>query len=159
MEFEKVVTRKEKFQLKYILADFGVRYWEDTEVNGVEDDASNPTIPCTVDTGRKIIGGRRWIIKVNVDNGQIVNWTKGVTADVHYKVCDDGTYTLLDENDNTIQEIESYVPRIFAIDDNGYGDYVIMKIDADGFIKNWKFTHDDLDEMIRNDFEYKCETE
>ena len=148
---EITIERKkaETLQLKYILADFGVRYWEDSSVNGQDDDdEENPTMPCTVDA-------KRWVIKVNVDNGQIVNCTKGVTAIVHYKVCDDGIYTLLDENDNVIQEIESYVPNVFCIDDEGYGDYVIMRIDADGFIKNWKFTQNDIISMIESDFNFE----
>ena len=54
-------------------------------------------------------------------------------------------YWLQDEKgENIIKSTGYYVPSILAIDDNGYGDYVIMYIDENGFIKNWKFSMDDF---------------
>ena len=38
-----------------------------------------------------------------------------------------------------------YVPEIFAIDDDGYSDYVIMSIDENGFISDWKIDNEDID--------------
>ena len=32
-----------------------------------------------------------------------------------------------------------YVPDFLAIDDSGYGDYIIMIVDKDGKINNWRF--------------------
>lgn len=70
--------------------------------------------------------------------GQIVNWPTGVTASIHYKVCDDGIYTLLGETMDVVKAIEGYVPGIMCPEENGYGDYVIMSIAADGLIQGWK---------------------
>ena len=141
---EVVIKVKQKFNIKYILADFGVRYYEDAEVNGVEENEDEPKIPCIKDD--------RWVIKVDVDNGRITNWEKGTTAKVYYKVCDDGEYTIVDSEDKIIKCIHSYVPSIFAIDDDGFGDYVYMTINEEGFIENWSCTSDDINDMIKSDF-------
>lgn len=65
----------------------------------------------------------------------------------HWAVCDDGEYKIFDKNMTQIGEtIYSYVPKIFAIDKCGYGDYVIMTIDKDGFISGWNIN----DEILNN---------
>ena len=63
-----------------------------------------------------------------------------MTASIHYKICDDGHYKLLDKDDNIIKEIEGYVPAMMCPDGNGYGDYVIMRVDKDGLIQDWSPT-------------------
>ena len=72
--------------------DAGVRYWEDAEVNGVSDSENPPTIPCAefIHADNEY----RWRPIIDIDNGVITNWEKGFTAQVHYKVCDDGIYTV-----------------------------------------------------------------
>lgn len=140
-----------EFDIKYIEADFGVRYFEDATVNGVEDNDEDIKMPCVVENN----GEKRWKIKVDVDNGQIVNWDKGTIAQTYYKVCDDGEYKLIDNNGNVVKEINSYVPDIFAIYDEGFGDYVYLEIDENGFIKDWFCTPDLIDDMIKNDFNYE----
>ena len=62
---------KQTFNVKYIYANFGVRYYEDSELNGVEDDSTPPKMPC-YDKEDK-----RWKLTIDVDNGQITNWEKG----------------------------------------------------------------------------------
>lgn len=136
------------FDIKYIEADFGVRYFEDAELNGIEDDNENPKMPCII----KKQNENRWKILVDIEKGRINNWETGNTAKIHYKVCDDGIYSLLDEHGGYIKKIESYVPAIFAINDEGFGDYVIMNIDEDGFIENWECTPEDIQDMIAKDF-------
>ena len=64
-------------------------------------------------------------------------------------------YKIFDKNMIQIgKTIHSYVPEIFAIDDNGYGDYVIMTIDENGFIFDWNIDSEDIDAMSKNDFYY-----
>lgn len=136
------------FDIKYLIADFGVRYWEDSEINNVEDDPNNPKMPCILDQ----YGYKRWVLKINIDTGNIINWPIGNSAKIHYKVCDDGHYTLLDNNENQLAEFESYVPNVFAIDDQGYGDYVIMTINEEGFIENWSCCPEDITNMLDGAF-------
>lgn len=122
------VIRREEIKVKYLLARCGVRYWEDATVNGVVD-TDGTLIP--------LRQGDDWEVMIDMDTGRIRNWPEGVTADIHYKVCDDGAYALLDDAMNTIARIEGYVPSIMCPKDEGFGDYVIMDIGPDGVIANW----------------------
>lgn len=113
-----------------------VRYWEDATINGVEDENGDLT-PCK--------NGEMWQPVINIDTGVITNWKQGVKADVHFKVCDAGSYYLKDAEDNTVLAIEQdYVPKIACPKENGYGDYIIMDIDENGQIANWKPNIDDF---------------
>ena len=58
-------------------------------------------------------------------------------------------YLLKDENGNIVhKEEDGYVPKTLSPKENGYGDYIIMDIDSEGKINNWKF---DIDDFIDND--------
>jgi len=123
------ITIAKEVEVKYLLAKCGVRYWEDATVDNVEDE-NGDLIPCRV--------GDIWNPLIDLHSGKIINWKEGVTADIHYKVRDAGEYLLLDKDKNQIVAIDGYVPDIMCPGDQGYGDYVIMKIDENGFIENWK---------------------
>ena len=119
----------------------GVRYWEDGQVNGSADDEDAPAMPFASNL-------ERWRPLIELETGRIIDWPEGVTASVHYKVCDDGHYSLLDAAQNTIITHDGYVPPIMYPGGNGYGDYIIMDIGPDGVIANWRvdlerFTGDD----------------
>ena len=125
------LTVKKEFEVKTLLVEADVRYWEDATVNGVEDE-NGDLIPCKV--------GDTWKPIIDLETGLITNWEKGKEADIHYKVCDAGEYWLQDENGEKIVKAKGYyVPEFLAIDDSGYGDYIIMKVDKDGKINNWRF--------------------
>lgn len=117
-----------EFVVKHLLASVGVRHWEDAEVNGQED-VNGELIPC-----RK---GDVWMPIICVESGVIENWDKGTTAKIHYKVCDAGSYELLDENQFPIKSIDGYVPSMMCPERDGFGDYIIMNIDENGQIQNW----------------------
>lgn len=127
--FVSVLEKKEVF---FLACDMSVRYWEDTKLNGQYDDEHNPKIPCYDKEENS------WKPLISLHSGQIQNWVKGNYADVHYKICDAGNYTLLDENYNHIKKIDGYVPSLLCVGENGYGDYAIMHIDENGFIKDFK---------------------
>ena len=125
------LTVKKEFEVKTLLVEADVRYWEDSTVNGVEDE-NGDLIPCKV--------GDTWKPIIDLETGLITNWEKGKEANIHYKVCDAGEYWLQDENGEKIVKAKGYyVPDFLSIDDSGYGDYIIMKIDKDGKINNWRF--------------------
>lgn len=107
-----------------------VRYWEDTSVNGVED-VDGALIPMRV--------GKWWKPVINLKNGQIQNWPDGVVANVHYKVCDQGEYWILDDTGQRILKYKSdYAPDDYLSQiDCGYGDYIILEVDGKGFLKDW----------------------
>lgn len=125
----KVVVMIEKVvEIKTLLVDAGVRYWEDATVNGIEDEKGD-LIPCR--------DGDRWKPIIDIESGVITNWTKGVVANVHYKICDDGIYHLADAEGNILLTKDGYVPNILDVERDSYGDYIIMKVDGNGLIEKW----------------------
>ena len=130
------VTEKVEKEVVFLKASCGVRYWDDGEVNGKSDDDGK--IPCRE--------GDLWCPLICLKSGIIMNWECGVTASVHYKVCDDGSYALLDKDRDEVISIDGYVPAIMCPEGGGYGDYVIMRIDEDGRILNWKPDLSDFEE-------------
>jgi hypothetical protein len=133
--------------VKFLRARCGVRYWEDGEVNGVTD-ADGSRIPCREGTAadNDRLGGGNWRPVIDLASGIIEGWPAGTTASIHYKVCDDGDYELLDETRNVVKAIDGYVPSIMCPEGDGYGDYVIMQIAADGTIANWRVDLSDFEE-------------
>lgn len=119
---------KKEVEVITLAVKAGVRYWEDSEVDGVED-TEGTLIPCR--------DGDYWCPIIDIESGVILNWESGKTANVHYKVCDDGTYHLEDEERNILLTKEYYVPKILDLDGESYGDYIIMKVDEKGKISNW----------------------
>ena len=135
-----VIKLDKEVEIKTLHVEAGVRYWEDTEVDGI-DDEDGTLIPCR--------DGDLWKPIIDVETGQITNWEIGKTANVHYKVVDSGSYFLKDEKGETVLSIdEDYVPKMMCPKENGYGDYIIMDIDENGFIQDWKQT---LDGFIEED--------
>jgi len=122
----KSITEK---TVRFLTASCNVRYWEDASVNGVKDN-DGTLIP--------LRDGDCWRVTIDLQSGIIQDWPTGTTADIHYKVCDEGVYALLDNEKNTAIEVDGYVPSMMCPEGNGYGDYVIMEIDGDGKINNWK---------------------
>jgi hypothetical protein len=91
------------------------------------------------------LGGGDWCPTIELDTGKIEGWPEGTVASLHYKVCDDGDYELLDADRNIVKAIDGYVPGIMCPGGKGYGDYVIMDISPDGAIKNWRVDLSDFE--------------
>lgn len=151
----KVKMKVEKnFDIKYLKVHAHVRYWEDSDVNGEgdididENPDECPRMPFAVESD----GEWWWDILIDVEKGTVVGWPKGTTAGVHYKVCDEGTYTLKDPDMENVVEVNSYVPSCLAPLDSGYGDYIIMDIDANGKIDGFEFGQEDVDDIIGGQF-------
>ena len=114
----------------------GVRYWCDATVNGKKGDDDNPED----DGGIPFREGDTWCPSIDVDTGIIEHWPQGTTASVHYKVCDQFSAHLFDSNGLEVAKMENeYVPGFMCPKERGYGDYIIMDIDADGKIDGWEF--------------------
>jgi hypothetical protein len=108
-----------------------VRYWEDATVNGTED-TDGTLIPTRVNES--------WRPVIRLADGMVMDWPQGTTADIHYKVCDAGEYWLLDDERKRVAKWAGfYVPGDFLCHgDNGYGDYIIFKVGADGLIEKYR---------------------
>lgn len=93
--------------------------------------------------------GDVWSATIDIDSGNIKDWTAGEPGNFSMKVCDEGTYTIYDADMVTLaQIINDYVPH--GLVPGEYGDYVNLIIDEHGHIENWNprnlddfFPHED----------------
>lgn len=123
----------EKKEPKKVFVHAVVRYPEDAEVNGQDEDNDNPKMPMLAFEGIEY-GMKKWVWHIAIDakSGKIDDWPEGVTASTHYKVCDRCKVDI-----KGVPPYDEYVPDFLAIDDNGYGDYIMLTINGDGTIKGW----------------------
>ena len=143
---------KIEVDISTIEVDTEARYWEDTYVNETPDidffitkGVGEPRIPCAVQVKGKpdscIYSDHwRWRPIIDAETGKILNWTKGVEAIVHYKVCDGFRCMFKDSIGNAVRYDEGYVPPFMYPEKAGHGDYIIMRIDKEGQIANWSTT-------------------
>jgi len=117
------------FNPTHLIVRANVRYWEDATVNGVED-TDGELIPLRIDD--------YWKPTIDLATGRINRWPIGTTASIHYKVCDAGEYWVKDDNGANWKYQDDYVPGFLSVGDEGYGDYIIMKVNEAGFIQGWK---------------------
>lgn len=79
--------------------------------------------------------GDMWKAIVAINNGQIQGWPQGRAGEMHMKVCDGGEYSLLNHAGEQVGEtLSDYVPG--GLIPEG-GDYIVLSIDANGYITNW----------------------
>lgn len=76
-------------QATYIEVSAEVRYWEDSKINGVEDENGTLT---------PFRSGDLWCPVIRLEDGTVMDWPAGMVADFHFKVCDAGQYWLLDDS-------------------------------------------------------------
>jgi hypothetical protein len=134
---EITIKTEQTVDVKSLQVDAHVRYWENSTINGV-DDEDGSLIPCK--------SGEAWRPLIEIETGKILNWEQGKKAEIHFKVCDRCCWYLLDANNRVVlKENEGdYVPETLSPKGRGYGDYIIMDIDENGMIDNWLFDIDDF---------------
>ena len=152
---------KRDIDVSYIRIDAGVRYWEDSDINNIEDTNCEetdgfPMMPFSEFIGdqNKVLRGEnwRWRPVIDVETGQIIDWPEGTEASIHYKVCDDFSCDILDKEYNVIYHYDGYVPSIMCPIYDGYGDNIIMDVDNKGYIVGWKSNRiQELIEKCRED--------
>lgn len=88
-------------------------------------------------------------LKIDVDNGKIVNWPEDLheVQFINVKIVDSGVYVLTEENGNKIITKDGYVPDCLQIEENGYGDYLEFVVNKNGFIIDWSFTQKDVESL------------
>lgn len=147
------ISRKKVVEedIKYLYAHLHNNWWDGAEisVDGGEfeevDEAGTQIAdmlkPFNAPTNKNyknfVKDDKIFSMKINVDTGEVIGWKKGTILKVYWKIVDEGLYQYLDENDNIIFEYDGYCPSELAIEDSGYGDYIILNIGADGIIENW----------------------
>ena len=153
-----------QYDIKTIGVKAVVRYPEDAEFieeklddhnitynNYMNDDEENPKIPF-IEVEYDNYGHKRfcWKPTIDVENGVIINWPKGVKVHIFYKVCDEFECTLYDKTNNYVLHYEDYVPGFMSIEDEGYGDYIDIIIDETGHIKDWCITSSDIQSLMED---------
>lgn len=129
-------------EMTHLMVEAGVRYWEDATVSGQDDD-DGKLVPF-----RK---GDLWCPVIRLKDGRVENWPQGVTAKIHYKVCDAGEYFLsTDGVTKSWRWTDYYVPNdLLCVGSNGYGDYIIFTVKENGYIENWREKEIDEDRWER----------
>lgn len=79
-----------------------------------------------------------WSGIINLKTHKLLNWKLeyGILY-LQAKVCDSGTYFLLDKDKKVICKIVGYVPNGLIPDSDDCGDYIRLRINSDGTIENW----------------------
>ena len=79
-----------------------------------------------------------WSGIINLKTHQLLNWKLEYgTLYLQAKICDSGTYFLLDKDKKVICKIAGYVPNSLVPDSDACGDYIRLRINSDGTIENW----------------------
>jgi hypothetical protein len=118
-----------------------VRFYEDSEINGVDD------------INEEMFGinqtSKMWEIDIDLENNSIIGWN-GVEAKINYKVCDAGEYFLIDtETNEKKQYVDDYVPDCISHEDDGsYGDYIIFSVNTKGEISSYDELHHKINDKI-----------
>ena len=149
-----IVNRPVEIDVKHLFVKARVRYPEDStlhnlpEYDWIEDDTNQPKMPCMeyIECNR-ITSSWHWCPVIELETGKITNWKQGVCASISYKVCDEFDCYITDSDDKIVARYNGYVPSFMAIDDEGYGDYVYLTINEDGYIENWSFDEYDFKKL------------
>jgi hypothetical protein len=104
---------------------------------------------------------KKYVKKAKIDNGdaickfivdlkshKIAEWDSkvGAPGSLFYKVVDRGTYTLIGADGEILKALSGYIPNRLIPPTDGYGDYIELRVAADGTITNW-YEEDSFDEF------------
>lgn len=163
-----ILERDIKYLNCYLIQD----WWDGAEIshNGsefeeVEEDGSNlpMLIPVTeeITKCKSLQKEKAFKMIIDLETGHILNWEQGYAMKIYWKIVDQGVYEYCDSNMNIIEKLDTdYCPNFLAIEEDGYGDYIIINIDENGNIQNWhseSYMQDELQEIMNNIFENKLE--
>ena len=79
-----------------------------------------------------------WTGIINLRTHKVLNW-KEEYGNLFFqaKVCDNGTYILLDSERNYLCKLQGYVPNKLIPESDDCGDYIRLRINYEGTIENW----------------------
>ena len=117
------------------------------------DDGLMTELECDDDFTPPMLNTEDLLLEVVVDleNRKVLNWNyeEGYLR-MWAKVCDGGTYTLLDKNRTPLWQIDGYVPnKLIPPFEKGSGDYIELAVESDGTIRDWPATPD-FSEFVEN---------
>ena len=78
-------------------------------------------------------------LEIDLKERRVANWkTKNGYWRIWGKVKHYGTYTLLDSNRQPLWQIHGFVPcKLVPPFEKGWGDYLDIRVNSDGSVKNW----------------------
>lgn len=79
-----------------------------------------------------------WSAIIDLKTHKLLNW-KQEYGSMYFqaRICDSGTYFLLDKDKKVICKIADYVPNGLIPEADDCGDYIRLRIKYDGTIENW----------------------
>ena len=100
-----------------------------------------------------------WSGIVDLKTHKLLNW-KHEYGDLYLqaKICDSGTYFLLDKDKKAICRIAGYVPNGLIPESDDCGDYLRLRINSDGTIENWPENPDYSDFTEGSEFVERIDT-
>jgi len=117
------ITEKREVEIKAVRIEAPFRHIGDDEDSDVPNDFP-------------LLKGKVWHATIDLDTHKIRDWPLGQMRSLYTKVCDAGSYYLLDENEKVVTSInQDYVPNNLIPGE--WGDYIEMIIEGDGTISNW----------------------
>ncbi len=85
----------------------------------------------------------KWSMTVDLHTHKVLEHKDGAPAVyVYSKARDEGVYTLLDEGNDAICELRGYVPNEVVPPHDGWSDYIMFTVGADGNIDEWYDEYD-----------------
>lgn len=91
-----------------------------------------------------------WSGIINLKTHKLLNWKPEYgSLYLQAKVCDSGTYFLLDKDKKTICKIADNVPNGLIPEVDDCGDYIRLRINEDGTIENW-FEEPDFSDFMED---------
>lgn len=128
----------------YLFVNARIRHCEDAEIDtgndmvaDIDDESmksgQKSNMPCMVIEN----GNYFWRPIINIKTGQIVNWEQGKAASTSYKIVDECGVSYRLAGGEKSKEIVDYVPDCLCVDEFGYGDYMYLSIDFEGYIDGW----------------------
>ncbi|MCJ8293543.1 MAG: hypothetical protein MJK15_03975 [Colwellia sp.] len=112
------VIKKEEVEVKFVFININPRHLDEEE----------KPVP--------MLKGDTWDAIVDINTGIIRDWPQGEEREYYWKICDAGSYHLLDSDEQIVLSINNnYVPNNLLPGE--WGDYLELKINGDGLITNW----------------------
>lgn len=119
MDIAVTVTKREEVRVAKLRFSVAARYAEEDFPKDM------PGLVC-----------EQWSDTIDLLEGKLCDHPKYPACSIHTKVCDAGTYELLDEMGSVVATDDGYVPSFFPGDH--FGDYIIFELDETGKILNWE---------------------
>ena len=118
-----------EIEVSHIIIDVPVEY-------GEEDIPNDFPLRVKLPQTHPRLTADRWVAAVNIDTGKIEGWPATAGArELYMKVNDAGIYTLCVDGGARVSRKHEYVPHGVVPGEDG--DYIHLKIAADGTITNW----------------------